>query len=321
MVLRVRTADNAGAVVQRGAIGRVVGDDGGRYRVELPDGRRTTVTREEVSLRADWQRTLAGGAPELVDPAALVRDRTVYAAVIGSRAYGLDVEGSDTDVRGVYVAPTAAFWSLSKPPPHVDGPGETFSWELERFCELALRANPNLLEVLHSPLVVTCTPLGQELLALRPAFLSQLAHQTYAGYVLSQFRKLQADLRTAGEPRWKHVMHLLRLLLAVRDLMATGRPVVDVGEHREQLLAVRRGEVAWEEVEAWRRRLHAEVDAAVERSPLPPGPDVGAVDAWLRDVRRRDLQAEPPPDPWPPDPWPPDPWPPDPSAPVPTSPA
>ena len=42
--------------------------------------------------------------------------------------------------------------------------------------------------------------------------LSRLVYQTYSGYVLSQFKKLQADLRITGSVRWKHVMHLLRLL-------------------------------------------------------------------------------------------------------------
>ena len=80
-----------------------------------------------------------------------MREHTIYAAVVGSRAFGLDTDDSDTDTRGVYVAPTEAFWSLAKPPAHVDGPEpEWFSWEVERFCELALKSNPNLLEVLHS---------------------------------------------------------------------------------------------------------------------------------------------------------------------------
>lgn len=64
-------------------------------------------------------------------------------------------------------------------------------------------------------LVVRVTPLGEELLQLRDAFLSQLAYQTYAGYVLSQFRKIETDLRRDGQPKWKHVMHLqLRSALA-----------------------------------------------------------------------------------------------------------
>jgi hypothetical protein len=115
------------------------------------------------------------------------------------------------------------------------------------------------------------TPLGEELLHLRDAFLSQLAYQTYSGYVLSQFRKLESDLRRTGAPKWKHVMHLLRLLLSARELLEHGRLMVDVGPHRDRLLAVRRGELAWEQVEQWRLELHRQIDDAVVRSPLPAG--------------------------------------------------
>ena len=289
VVLRGRTRTTEGAAVQPGVTGRVTGQDGGRYRVELPDGRVVLCPQDRVELRRRWQAQVALGEAVL-SGRELVEQRTVYAAVVGSRAFGLEVEGSDTDVRGAYQAPTAAFWSMIKPPSHVEGPEpERFSWELERFCELALKANPNLLEVLHSPHVVQCTPIGEELLALRPAFLSRLAHTTYAGYVLSQAKKLEADVRQHGEPRWKHVMHLLRLLLAAAELLRTGEMRLDVDEHRERLLEVRRGEVPWEHVQQWRQQLQAAVDEALERSPLPESPDVGAVDAWLISVRRRDL--------------------------------
>lgn len=222
--------------------------------------------------------------------AELVEQRSIYTAVVGSRAYGLDGADSDVDVRGVYQAPTAAFWSLVKPPTHVDGPEpEHFSWELERCCELALKANPTLLEVLHSPQVVTCTAIGRELLELRPAFLSRRAHTSYAGYVHSQSTKLRADVRRDGSPRWKRVMHLLRLLLVAADLLRTGQLRLDVGPHRERLLEVKRGEVAWEDVERWQRQLLSDVDEALRRSPLPEAPDVAAVDAWLVSARRRDL--------------------------------
>ena len=91
-------------------------------------------------------------------PETLVRDHTVYACVMGSRAFGLATDGSDTDRRGVFLAPTPLFWRFEKPPTHVEGPAEEqFSWELERFCTLALRANPNILECLHSPLVEYAT--------------------------------------------------------------------------------------------------------------------------------------------------------------------
>ncbi len=289
VVLRVARPDADGRTVQRGATGRVVGVENGGYRVQFPDGRVATATRSELTLRKAHQAALA--LPAADDAGKdLVEQRTIYAAVVGSRAFGLATDDSDTDLRGVYVAPTSSFWSLVKPPTHVEGPGpEQFSWEVERFCELALKANPNLLELLGSPLVVTLTPLGEELLALRTAFASQLVQQTYGGYVLSQFKRIEADVRQRGEPKWKHVMHLLRLLIAGRDLLATGQLPLDVGADRERLLDVRRGAVPWDEVEKWRMALHGEFDEAAARTVLPAEPDAVRVDAWLRDVRAREL--------------------------------
>ncbi|WP_328909355.1 nucleotidyltransferase domain-containing protein [Streptomyces sp. NBC_00234] len=217
----------------------------------------------------------------------LVRDHTIYSCVMGSRAFGLATTGSDTDRRGVFVAPTPLFWRFEKPPTHVDGPSdEQFSWELERFCELALRANPNVLECLHSPLVERIDATGRELLDLRGAFLSRLAHQSFAGYALGQRRKLDADVRLYGAPRWKHAMHLLRLLTSSRDLLRTGRLTIEVGEARDELLAVRRGEVAWAEVERRMCRLAEENAEAALTTPLPPTPDRARVEDFLIRTRR-----------------------------------
>ncbi|MEU6810714.1 nucleotidyltransferase domain-containing protein [Streptomyces sp. NPDC046831] len=236
-----------------------------------------------------------------MQPEDLVRDHTIYACVMGSRAFGLATEGSDTDRRGVFVAPTALFWRFEKPPTHVEGPlPEQFGWELERFCELALRGNPNVLECLHSPLVEHADDTGRELLALRGAFLSRRVRESFTRYALAQRRRLEADLRhqpwprdsapaggtSAAARRWKHAMHMLRLLHSARGLVRTGRLAVDVGDERERLLAVRRGEVPWPEVDAWTTRLAAETEKASHRTPLPPEPDRRRVEDFLVRVRR-----------------------------------
>ncbi|TRV72499.1 nucleotidyltransferase [Streptomyces sp. 130] len=230
----------------------------------------------------------------MITPTAedLVRDHTVYSCVMGSRAFGLATGTSDTDRRGVFLAPTPLFWRFEKPPTHVEGPAdEQFSWELERFCELALRANPNVLECLHSPLVDHVDDTGRELLALRGAFLSRRAHDSFVRYALAQRRKLEADVRQYGAPRWKHAMHLLRLLTSCRDLLRTGELTIEVGEAREALLAVRRGEVPWPEVERRMTRLAAENDEAAGTSPLPPEPDRARVEDFLIRVRRASALA------------------------------
>ncbi|MFJ8231191.1 DNA polymerase beta superfamily protein [Streptomyces sp. NPDC094448] len=220
-------------------------------------------------------------------PEQLVRDHTVYSCVMGSRAFGLATDDSDTDRRGVFLAPTPLFWRFDKPPAHAEGPlPEQFSWELERFCELGLRANPNILEVLHSPLVERIDDTGRELLALRGAFVSREVHRTFVQYAHGQHRKLAASLRPGHEPRWKPAMHLLRLLLSCRDLLRSGELVLDVGEEREGLLAVRRGEVPWPRVEARLAELVAETDAALTRSPLPEAADRARVEDFLVRTRR-----------------------------------
>jgi hypothetical protein len=225
--------------------------------------------------------------PDAMPPDALVRDHTIYRCVMGSRAFGLATDGSDTDVRGVFLAPTALFWRFEKPPTHVEGPAaEQFSWELERFCALALRTNPNVLECLHSPLVEHLDETGRELLSLREAFLSRQAHETFVRYAVGQRRKLETDVRQHGAPRWKHAMHLLRLLALCRDLLRTGRLVIDVGADREPLLAVKRGEVPWPEVERRMLGLAAEADDAAARSPLPAEPDHARIEDFLIRTRR-----------------------------------
>ncbi|PZT74317.1 MULTISPECIES: nucleotidyltransferase domain-containing protein [unclassified Streptomyces] len=222
----------------------------------------------------------------------LARRHTVYSCVMGSRAFGLATEDSDTDRRGVFLAPTPLFWRFEKPPTHIEGPAEEqFSWELERFCELALRANPNVLECLHSPLVDHVDATGRELLALRGAFLSLRAHDSFVRYAVAQRRRLEADVRRYGAPRWKHAMHLLRLLASCRDLLRTGVLDISVGEAREDLLAVKRGEVPWPEVERRMTRLAAGTEEAIAASPLPAEPDRARVEDFLIRVRRASALA------------------------------
>src|SRR5436190_3171441 len=102
------------------------------------------------------------------------------------------------------------------------------------------------------------TPLAQQLLEMRASFLSQIVYQTYSGYVLSQFKKLEQDLRSTGAVKWKHAMHLLRLLLSGVTVLREGVVRVRVEEERARLMAIRRGETSWEEVNEWRLDLHQE---------------------------------------------------------------
>ncbi len=271
-----------------GAVGEIVespADHEHAYRVRFADGGEAALRRTQFAVLKHLQREgmAAAGVLEEYD----LMDCVIFRCVTGSRAYGLADGDSDVDRRGVYLPPAEMHWSLWGVPEQLESPRtEECYWELGKFLTLALKANPNVLECLYTPLVEHATPLAREMLAMREAFLSKLLYQTYNGYVLSQFKKLQSRLRAGRPIKWKHAMHLIRLLLAGVTALREGRVPVEVGEHRERLLAIRRGEMAWEQVDSWRLELHREFDAAFETTKLADRPDYERVNALLIMARR-----------------------------------
>jgi uncharacterized protein len=276
---------SAGAV---GTIAKAPIDGTHAYRVLLPDGREVSVRRQNLSLRKHVQREDLAYASSPIDPD--LYGRIIYRCVVGSVAYGLADEGSDVDRRGFYLPPADLHWSLYDLPEQLENAGtEECYWEIRKFITMALKANPNVLECLYTPIVELSTPLANELISGRTVFLSKLIYQTYNGYVMSQFKRLEQDVRVTGAPRWKHAMHLIRLLLAGIKALREGTVPVEVREHREQLLAIKRGEIPWQELEAWRLSLHGEFDRAFEATALPDRPNYQWANDFLIKARRSAL--------------------------------
>src|SRR5262249_48858208 len=254
------------------------------YRVRFADGAEASFRRADLTIFKHAQSDVPGG-PDSTDLYRFV----IYRCIAGSAAYGLSQEGSDIDRRGFYLPPADLEWSLAGVPGQLETDNEEVYWEIEKFIRLALKANPNVLECLYSPLIETCTPLARELIDLRSIFLSRYVHQTYNAYVLSQFKKLEQDLRNHGQVRWKHVMHLIRLLLSGVEVLKHGFVSLRVDEYRDRLLAIRRGDVPWDQVEQWRLSLHKELDEALTSTSLPEHPDYERANEFL--IRARRLAA------------------------------
>jgi uncharacterized protein len=273
----------------RGAVGVIAHaplDHDHSYRVRFPDGYEAPLKRTEFTMLARHKEgdIADNNLNELQND---LTHRVIYRCVIGSQAYGLASEESDIDRRGIYLPKADSHWSLYGVPEQLENhvTQENY-WELQKFLILALKSNPNVLECLYSPMVEFKSPLADELLAMRSAFVSRLVYQTYNGYVLSQFKKMQTSIRNQGQLKWKHVMHLIRLLLAGIEVLRTGNVPVHVGENRNELLAIRQGEMTWEEVNDWRLRLHKDFNAAYEKTTLPERPDYELANAFLLKARR-----------------------------------
>jgi hypothetical protein len=75
-------------------------------------------------------------------------------------------------------------------------------------------------------------------------------------------------------------------------VLESGELRVRVDEHRERLLAIKRGETPWVEVDRWRLDLHHRFEQAFSRTVLPEQPDYRAINDYL--IRARRLAAEEP---------------------------
>ncbi|MFN9603107.1 MAG: DNA polymerase beta superfamily protein [Planctomycetota bacterium] len=262
------------------------------YCVRFSDGFEAQVHHDQLVRLAEFQRSAIRPNASTHTTSGLF-DRVIYRCVIGSRAYGLDDEQSDTDRRGFYLPQAQMHWSLYGVPEQLenDATQEAY-WELQKFIVLALKANPHVLECLYSPFVEFATPLAQELLSIRKVFLSKLVFQTYSGYVASQFKKMQSDIRNQGRVKWKHVMHLIRLLISGTDVLREGELTVKVRDQREQLFAIKQGEWTFAQADSYRKQLQVEFERAFEKTALPDRPDYERANMFLIDARRRALQEE-----------------------------
>lgn len=140
------------------------------------------------------------------------------------------------------------------------------------------------------------TPIGKELQALAPAFLSRRTGSAFLGYLEAQRRSLLGE-RHATRTRelsathgydTKYAMHALRIGLQGLELLETGRITLPVPEpHRARLRAVRAGEVALAEVVTELEQAAARLRELSRTTDLPPQADGARIDAFLVDAHTR----------------------------------
>ncbi|MBL8876583.1 MAG: nucleotidyltransferase domain-containing protein [Phycisphaerae bacterium] len=272
-----------------GATGTIVkspADPEHSYRIRFPGGDEASLKRRDIQVLKHYQ---SEGYDRKYDPLTEFNlyDCVIFRAVIGSRAYGLEHGESDTDVRGIYLPPAAMHWSIYGVPEQLEN-NETQEcyWEYEKFLKLALKANPNVLEVLYSPIVLETSPIAERVRESRAMFLSKLVYQTFNGYAMSQFRKLEQDVRSSGSVKWKHAMHLIRLLLSGIEALRTGDLPLRVETHRDLLLDIRDGRMEWDAVDHWRSQLHSEFEATFALTSLPDRPDYDKANVMLIEARQ-----------------------------------
>lgn len=221
-------------------------------------------------------------------------DNIILEGVTGSTAYGLAVEGSDVDIKGVYLNPTRKVLAIGYDPQHTTKDHVDPDWvyhEVGKFMKLVLNGNPTVTELLYLDEYTILTPIGQMLIDNRDAFLSTKAiDKAYRGYAFSQAKKLNNRTEqgldgydSALKNRFaKHTRHCFRLLMQARQLLETGTLDVKVTpEQREWLFEM--GEKTADEVVEEFMRQDKTFDDIV--SVLPDKPDMERLNNLLYDIR------------------------------------
>ena len=251
------------------------------YLIRFNDGAELNATFNQLVLRRQEIDVALAATDEFIP-------HVIYRCQVGSKAFGLSNEDSDDDIRGVFLPTAQQHWSLYAVPEQIEDQtddNDEVLWELEKFLRLALKANPNILEVLWTPIILQTTPIGDRLRDLRNAFLSKHLYKTYSGYVLSQFRRMKNRFEKDGQFKNKHAMHLLRLLLSGIHALKTGEIMIDVSEHRDFLLTIRNGELSFEKIREHALSLDRQFQTEFETTTLPDQPDFQAVDQFLIEAR------------------------------------
>jgi hypothetical protein len=343
--------------IPAGAVGRVMSQEGDVYEVQVVGGARGSYARNELLPRKAgqlrWAMRRAGDWQAL-------SGCVVLSATVGSRAWGVEEEGSDVDERGAFVLPLSWVGGVAPPPEDlVSADGSTTYWEAGKLVRQGLRADPNTLELLFVDGAAARDEMGQWLLDARDAFVSRQIYGTFGRYAVSQLKKLEQsarllrhrtlvlewlrqdaaltldqlaarlapqidspdavgrakdyikqlyrslydqglisrnevsalrelaelDVELPRELRPKNAYNLLRLIGSAISWLRTGRPSLRAeGAFRDELLAVKRGQVPLEELLRRAEARVPELDDARLSSPLPPDPDVQRADAVLRRI-------------------------------------
>lgn len=117
----------------------------------------------------------------------------IYEVIVGSHAYGTNIEGSDVDIKGIFIQPTEEILRGNRIEQISDETNDTVYYEIERFFELLQKSNPNIQEILYVPerCVLNRTGIFDTIFddVLRETLITKKMAKTFVGFAKSQVKK------------------------------------------------------------------------------------------------------------------------------------
>jgi hypothetical protein len=130
----------------------------------------------------------------------------IFKCISGSRAYGISGPDSDTDIRGLFIAPKEYHLGAFKHIEHIQGyeiGDDAEFFELNKFVTLAAACNPSIVEYLYTDEenILFTSEAYRKLRENRHLFLSKKARFSYSGYAIAQLKKLKSRDKWISNPQ------------------------------------------------------------------------------------------------------------------------
>mgnify|MGYP000017518225 CR=1 FL=1 len=216
----------------------------------------------------------------------------IYQLVYGSHAYGTTTEGSDLDIRGIFVP---SIWDVLSMQGVEDVRGSSKSlfegietewiyYPVTKFVKLAMKCNPSVLEWLfvRKEYQIQVEWPGQILIEHRNHLLSKQIYHRLKGYAMSEFHSLTKLTGKTGEKRKKEIlkygyspknaMNCIRLLQQGVEMLKYGTLTLP-RPNAEDLVEIKEGKWNYSRIIRVFSDLLEEIDEAHEKSELPEKTD------------------------------------------------
>ena len=212
----------------------------------------------------------------------------------GSRSLGMArTNDADYDIRGVYIEKNNKLFGLSKPRDlyesinSADNEMDLVLYEVQKFFNLCLKGNPNVLTLLFLPEYYILDDIGNQIIANRKLFLGERAiRAAYGGYAMSQILYLKRNHKfgngkdTDRKIR-KHIRHCFRLFDQGKELLITGNLTIPLKDPNKYIdLADNGTEKEWVDLFEKENEEFKNV-----KSCLPTEPDKYMVNELLLKIR------------------------------------
>lgn len=244
----------------------------------------------------------------LIHPPKWLPSNCHFLTIMGSLAYGVSSDSSDMDLYGWAIPPKEDMFPHLRgeipgfgrqhqrfeqfqehhiaDPDAMAGKGREYDisiYGIVKYFQLCMENNPNMIDSLFVPqtAILHMSRIGELVRQNRRDFLHKGCWHKFKGYAYSQLHKMSSKdpvgkrqaLRDEFGFDVKFGYHVVRLLSECEQILHEGDLDLQEKSRREQMKAIRRGEVTEDEIRRWATDKEAQLERLYAASTLPYGPD------------------------------------------------